>query len=206
MNFATISGPARTLAGVGVLAVATLLLLYLLATTRGGEHPLTLRQDVDLCTLLGDEIWVQLQYPATGAVARSPESAGGDSMVCALELDPVDADDRWARVARGEDAGQVRTIATVSLITTATLRSQSPKADSGRYANTFDAELIASGWSGEALDGPWSWASLYTMNDQAATLLEDDGVVVWTVSRGVAPDDLAGFTRAVAVALRRQTQ
>lgn len=205
MKSAGLSGPVRTLSGVGVLVFAILLLLYLLSATRGGEHPLTLESEIELCNLLGEDLWVELQYPASDAVARRPEPARND-LVCALELDPVDTDDRWARVARGEDAGQVRTIATVTLVTTGTLRKQSPSASSETYAETFDQELVASGWSGEPLDGPWRWASLYTMSEQVATLVEDDGVVLWTVATGVQPDDLAGFSRSAANRLRNPAQ
>ena len=204
MKSAGLSGPVRTLSGVGVLVFAILLLLYLLSATRGGEHPLTLESELELCSLLGDELWAQLQYPASDAVARKPETAR-DALVCALELDPVDADDRWARVARGEDAGQVRTIATVTLMTTATLRQHNPSAASDSYTETFDQELVASGWSGEGLDGPWRWGSLYTMREQVATLVEDDGVVLWTVATGVQANDLAGFTRSAAIRLRNPT-
>ncbi len=205
MKSAGLSGPVRTLSGVGVLVFAVLLLLYLLSATRGGEHPLALETEVELCSLLGDELWVNLQYPASDAVARIPESASND-LVCALELDPVASDDRWARVARGEDAGQVRTIATVTLVTTGTLRKHNPSASTERYAETFDQELVASGWSGEEMEGPWAWASLYTMGDQAASLVEDSGVVLWTVATGVQADDLAGFSRAAAPRLRSSQQ
>lgn len=190
-------------AGIGVLAFAVLAVSSLFVITEGGEHPLALKTDVALCDLLGDDLWHQLEYPASGAVSRPAYGAERDVAVCALELDPVPPGDRWARIARGEDADRVRRIATVTLTTTARLRQQSPQADSKVYAETFDQELVASGWNAREIEGPWSWASVYTRDEEAAaTLTEDRGVVLWVESWGVAPDNLVAFTRTASQRIR----
>jgi len=203
LKFAELLSSRNGIVGVGVLVFAVLAIVYLLSMTKGGEHPLTLQNDLDLCGLLGDDIWLELNYPASDPVSRVPANADPGMLICALELDPVPPGDRFARVARGDDADQVRTIATVTFNTTATLRASNPAARSDSYAEMFDAEVVASGWEGWQIEGPWSWGWLYSKGEeQTATLVEDDGVVLWTTANGVAPDDLVTFTRAVTRRMR----
>lgn len=185
--------------GIGLVAFAVLALLSLLSVSEGGAHPLALKTDVDLCGVLGDDIWAQLAYPAGNPVARAPQAGEADVATCVLELDPVAADDRWGRVARGEDADQTRRIATVTLTTTAALRRQNPALDSEYYARQFDHELVASGWASASIEGPWSWGSVYTLPEaQAATLAEDHGVVLWVTASGVEPMNLIDFSRTAS--------
>lgn len=203
MNRADFLKSRGGLAGIGVLAFAFIAIVSLFAMTGGGDHPLALQSEADLCRLLGDDSWAELGYPAGDPVARVPADARPGAMVCALELDPVPAGDRWARVARGDDADEVRRIATVWLRTTATLRADSAAADSREYAATFDQEMVASGWSAAEVEGPWAWGAVYTMGeDEAAALAEDGGVVLYVTARGVDPDSLVGFTRNVSRRIR----
>jgi hypothetical protein len=125
------------------------------------------------------------------------------TVACALELDPVPPGDRWARLARGDDADEVRRIATVTLMTTAALRQHNPQASSTRYASTFDKELLASGWADERIEGPWFWGTAYTQGEgQAAALVEDHGVVLWVTAAGVEPDHLVSFARSASQRIR----
>lgn len=189
--------------GIGVVAFGLLALSSLFMMTEGGEHPLALKTDVDLCKLLGEDIWAELAYPASDAIVRPPESGVAGGSVCALELDPVPPGDRWGRVARGEDADRVRRIATVRLTTTAELRQQSPNADSAAYAETFDRELVASGWSAAGIEGPWTWGSVYTRDEEnTASLAEDHGVVLWVTAKGVETGNLVAFTRTASERIR----
>lgn len=189
--------------GVGVLVFAILALFSLLTITDGGEHPLAMETDVALCDILGDEVWAKLEYPASGAVARVPEDTVADMIICALELEPVAPDDRWARVARGDDADRVRRIASVMLSTTATLRRQGPGMRSDTYTETFDKELVASGWSGSEIEGSWAWGSVYTMSQgQVAALVEDHGVVIWATARDVSPENMASFAQSATDRMR----
>lgn len=191
------------LVGIGVLAFAVLAIFSLFAMTHGGEHPLALQSEVDLCRTLGEEVWVELGYPASDPVARVPADAAPGAIVCALELDPVPAGDRWARIARGDDADELRRIATVRLSTTATLRAESASADSREYARRFDQEMIASGWNATEIEGPWSWGAVYTLGEgEAAALAEDNGVVLYVTASGVDPGSLAGFTRNASRRIR----
>lgn len=186
-----------------MLTFAVLAVVSLLSLTDGGEHPLALETEVDLCTVLGEDVWTELQYPASDAVAREPGNAPPQDLVCALELDPVAPGDRWGRIARGDDADEVRRIATVWLTTTATLRRENPGADSAAYAETFDRELIASGWSAMQVEGPWTWGAVYTLGeDQAAALAEDHGVVLYVTTTGVERDNLAEFARSASQLMR----
>lgn len=189
-------------AGIGVLAFAFLVIVSLFAMTHGGEHPLALQSEADLCRMLGEDTWAALGYPASDPIARVPADTAPGAIVCALELDPVPAGDRWARVARGDDADKVRRIATAWLNTTATLRAQDPSADSRRYAETFDHEMVASGWSAAGVEGPWSWGAVYTLGEDAAALAEDDGVVLYVTARGVDPESLVAFTRNASRRIR----
>ncbi len=190
--------------GVGLLVFAVLALVSLLNQTGGGDHPLALETDVPLCEILGSDVWVELQYPASDAVVRVPEDSRSDANVCALELEPVAPDDRWARIARGDDAHRVRRIASVMVSTTATLRQRSPDLHSEGYAQTFDQELVASGWSGSRIEGPWTWGAVYTMNEgQVAALVEDHGVVFWATAEGVAPENMVSFTRSASERMRK---
>lgn len=203
MNAAELLRSRNGLVGIGVLAFAVFAVLALLSMTAGGEHPRALDTEVDLCTVLGEDVWSELQYPASGAIVRAPENSPPRELVCALELDPVPHGDRWARLARGDDADQVRRIATVWLNTTATLRRQSPSADSRTYAETFDREMVASGWSAQQVEGPWSWGAVYTMGEQeVAALAEDEGVVLWITASGVSPENLLTFTRSASQRIR----
>ncbi len=75
--------------------------------------------------------------------------------------------------------------------------------DSDNYTQTFDEELVASGWSATEIDGPWSWASIYRKSEQeAASLAEDNGVVLWVTTRGVEVDNLVAFTRTASERIR----
>jgi hypothetical protein len=206
VNFADLLRARPGLVGIGVLTFAVIAIISLLGISKGGEHPLALKTDVALCDVLGDEVWIHLQYPASDAVARVPENVHAGMVTCALELEPVKPGDRWARVARGEDADKVRRIATVILSTTATLRQQSPNAKSETYTETFDRELVASGWTGNDIEGPWSWGSVYTLGeDQVATLVEDHGVVLWVTAKDVAPDNMVSFTRSASERIRQDS-
>jgi hypothetical protein len=199
MQLGSFGNSRSRIVGIGVIAFGILALSSLFMMTEGGAHPLALKTDVDLCKLLGDDIWAELAYPASDAVARPPETGEGGAAACALELDPVPPGDRWARVARGEDADRVRRIATVRLTTTAELRQQSPNADSAAYTETFDRELVASGWSAAEIQGPWTWGSVYTRDEErAASLAEDHGVVLWVTATGVEADNLVAFTRTAS--------
>lgn len=203
MKFAEFLQSKSGLAGIGVLAFAVFAIVSLFALTDGGEHPLALESDVDLCGLLGEEVWVLLGYPAADPVVREPAGEQASELVCAFELDPVPAGDRWARIARGDDAHEVRRIATVRLNTTATLRAQNPSADSRDYAETFDREMVASGWSSTEVEGPWSWGAVYTMgNEETAALAEDDGVVLHVTASEVDPDSLVAFAQAASERIR----
>ncbi len=203
MDSMALASSRNRVVGIGVIAFGLLMLTSLFMMTEGGEHPLALETEVRLCELLGDDIWSELAYPASGAIAREPTNAGADVIACALELDPVPPEDRWARVARGDDADRIRRIATVTLTTTAGLRQHSPNADSDNYTQTFDEELVASGWSATEIDGPWSWASIYRKSEQeAASLAEDNGVVLWVTTRGVEVDNLVAFTRTASERIR----
>ena len=153
-----------------------------------------------------DRIAGQPAQQTSDAVARVPENVHAGMVTCALELEPVKPGDRWARVARGEDADKVRRIATVILSTTATLRQQSPNAKSETYTETFDRELVASGWTSNDIEGPWSWGSVYTLGeDQVATLVEDHGVVLWVTAKDVAPDNMVTFTRSASERIRQDS-
>lgn len=196
MSVSALLGSKSGVVGAGVLAFAVLALVSLFAMTKGGEHPLALETEVDLCELLGPEVWNDLGYPATDPVVREPANAQARELVCALELDPVPPGDRWARVARGDDADKVRRIATVWLNTTATLRASNPSADTSAYCQTFDREMVASGWSATEVEGPWSWGAVYTQGDeQTAALAEDDGVVLYVTATGVDPGNLLAFAQ-----------
>jgi len=189
--------------GVGLLTFGVLALVSLSVMTDGGKHPLALSTEVPLCDLLGDEVWNQLEYPAGNPVARAPQVIDRGMAACVLELDPVPPGDRWARVARGDDADTVRRIATVTLMTTAALRQHNPEASSTRYAASFDKELMASGWAEQKIEGPWYWGSAYTLGeDQAAALVEDHGVVMWVTAAGVQPDHLVSFARGASQRIR----
>lgn len=189
--------------GIGVLTFAVLALVSLLSITDGGDHPLALETDVPLCELLGNEVWVELQYPATDAIARVPEDSQSNSMICALELEPVAPGDRWARIARGDDADKVRRIASVMISTTATLRQQSPNIQSDNYTATFDQELVASGWSASQIEGPWTWGAVYTTSEgKVAALVEDHGVVFWATAKDVSAENMVSFTHSAAEKMR----
>ena len=189
--------------GVGILTFGVLALVSLSVMTDSGKHPLALATDVSLCDLLGDEVWNQLEYPAGNPVARAPAMIDRGLVACALELDPVPPNDRWARLARGDDADKVRRIATVTLMTTAALRQHNPDASSTGYAATFDKELMASGWAEQKIEGPWYWGAAYTQGeDQAAALVEDHGVVLWVMASGVDPDHLVSFARSASQRIR----
>lgn len=196
------------LAGIGLAIFAVLVIVTLLSSTTGDGHPLAQETEFDLCDLLGEDTWVDLSYPASDPVARMPANAEGGMTVCALELDPVPPDDRFARVARGDDADEIRRIATVRMVTTAHLRAANREATTATYVDTFSQELAADGWEAEAIQGPWSWGQVYTMAgeqaaDRAATLVEDAGAVLWTTATGVAPENLVRFTRTAIERIRR---
>lgn len=196
------------LAGIGLAILAVLAIVTLLPSTAGGGHPLASETEFDLCGLLGEDVWVELSYPASDPVARVPANAEGGATVCALELDPVPPGDRFARVARGDDADEIRRIATVRLVTTAHLQATNPEATTGTYVDTFRQELAAEGWEADTIQGPWSWGQVYNMageqaTDRAATLVEDAGAVLWTTATGVAPDNLVRFTRSATTRIRR---
>ena len=192
--------------GIGLIVFGVIAIASLSLVTSGGEHPLALESEVDLCGLLGEDTWLKLQYPASDAVIRVPADAIQDVPVCAMELDPVPANDRWARVARGNDADQVRRVATVMLTTTTILRRQSPDLKTYAYTQAFDQELVASGWLGHSVEGPWRLANIYSLGeDRTAALIEDYGVMLWTTATGVAPENLESFARAAAEILRTPT-
>ncbi len=201
-----------TWAGIGLAILAVLAIVALLPSSAGSGHPLASETEFDLCGLLGEDIWVELSYPASDPVARVPANAEGGTTVCALELDPVPPGDRFARVARGDDADEIRRIATVRLVTTAHLQATNPEATTGTYVDTFRRELASDGWEADTIQGPWSWGQVYTMAgeqaeegvaDRAATLVEDAGAVLWTTATGVAPDNLVRFTQSATNRIRR---
>ncbi|HUF19953.1 MAG TPA: hypothetical protein VMP00_04290, partial [Burkholderiales bacterium] len=195
MKLADFKKSRATLAGVGLVIFAVLAIVTLQSDQRGGQHPLALEAESDLCSLLGEGVWVELGYPAGNPVARVPATDNGDATVCALELDPVPPGDRFARVARGDDAGETRRIATVRLVTNASLQASNPETSTDRYVEAFGRELEADGWSGEETQGPWTWGAMYTApEDRAAMLIEDHGIVLWTTATGVTPDNLVQFT------------
>ena len=206
MKFADLMGSKPGLVGVGVLTFAVIAIVSLVGITKGGEHPLALETDVALCDMLGEDVWIHLHYPASDMIARVADNSQENAVVCALELEPVSPGDRWARVARGDDADKVRRIATVMLTTTAALQLHSPNAKSGTYTETFDRELVASGWISRNIEGPWSWGSVYTLGeDQVATLVEDNGVVIWVTATDVAPDNMVSFTRNASQRIRKES-
>ena len=199
----TMSRSTLRMAGAGVLIFGLLALAMLYSQTDPGEHPLAAEPTVDLCGKLGADVWDLMAYPALDPVVRVPESAGDGDSMCAYEIDPVDPSDRWARVARGEDADRVQQIAVVSLATTAYLRHRGPSVTAASYFETFNNELRADGWERQVLVGPWSRGNIYsTSGDRTATLFEDEGVVVWIASEGVEAPSLEVFSRAVAARLR----
>lgn len=203
MKFEALLRCGSAVSGVGICALVAIAVITVSCSRHSGEHPLARESDVDLCALLGEDVWLQLRYPAADPMVRVPQVAGGDSMVCALELDPVPSGDRFARIGRGEDANEVRTIATVTLTTTARLAEEAPQADSAGFAETLDEELRSDGWAGRELEGPWASASVYTLGeDEAATLVEDSGVVLWTRTAGVEPQALVSFTETVVQRIR----
>lgn len=189
--------------GIGLGVLAVLALVTLLTGPGGGSHPLTSETDVDLCALLGQGVWVDLSYPASDPVARVPADAEAGTLVCALELDPVAPGDRFGRVARGEDADEVRRIATVMLVTNGVLQQNAPEGDTGEYVRVFRDEIAADGWEGSEVIGPWSWGAVYTMaEDRVASLVEDHGVMLWITATGVTRDNLERFTRSAARQVR----
>ena len=146
---------------------------------------------------------MNLSHPASGAIARIPAGSSIESHNCALELDPVPANDRWARVARGADAGKIRQIASVMVLTEADLRRQSPELSTDKYMDTFAAELTASGWDERLVEGPWKRGGQYSLSYQGlAMLIEDDGIVIWITVRDVGEEYLTSFAEAVALKLR----
>lgn len=192
-----------TLAGLGLVIVAILAIVALQSDSGGGQHPLAQEAEADLCGALGEGVWVELGYPAGNPVARVPASENGDPTVCALELDPVPPGDRFARVARGDDADETRRIATVRLVTNASLQASNPETSTDRYVETIGRELKADGWSGEVAQGPWTWGEVYTApEDRAAMLVEDHGIVLWTTATGVTPDNLVQFTETAVQRMR----
>lgn len=198
-------GSKAGLVGIGLLAFGVIAIASLSIMTSGGRHPLALERDVDLCGLMGELTWAQLQYPASDAVARVPENAMQDTATCALELDPVAPEDRWGRVARGEDANEVRRIATVMLTTTAMMRSQSPDARTDAYARTFGDELVTSGWQGREINGPWTTGTLYRLGEtEVSALIEDEGVMLWITASEVTSENLAAFARTTAEMIRQE--
>lgn len=186
-----------------IFAVLALAMLY--SETRVDDHPLAARRSVPLCELLGEEVWHQLAYPATETVIRVPSGQTGVDSVCALELDPVAPGDRWGRVARGESADDVVRIASVSVVTQTDLRHQSPNLTTAYYYETFDKELVASGWEPVSVQGPWTSGKAYSLRENDVSMLvEDRGIVIWITARDTDISDLVAFSSVVAERLSRQ--
>ena len=188
---------------IGVLTFGVIALLSLALILRGGEHPLRQTSNLPVCELLGEEVWTSLSHPASDAIVRIPAGSSIESHTCALELDPVPADDRWARVARGADAGKVRQIARIMVLTQADLWQQSPNISTDEYWETFAKELVASGWTEQLVEGPWKRGGQYLSSySGTALLLEDDGIVIWITAPEIGSEYLTGFAEAVVLKLR----
>jgi len=180
-------------------------LWFLFTVLRGGEHPLAGVPDLVVCDAIDESIWQTLPYAADGGTIRPPASAGGNTNFCAFELDPVPPGDRFARIARGEDADRVREIATVMILTRAALFRQSPATTTAAYTDAWSGEMKASGWPGQGLDGPCTRGELFTGSQgQQGVLIEDDGVMIWITAPDMDTDRLVGFAVEVAADLRKQ--
>jgi len=180
-------------------------LWFLFTVLRGGEHPLASVPEPLVCEAIDESIWQTLPYAAEGGIIRPPASAGGNTNYCAFELDPVPPGDRFARIARGEDADRVREIATVMVLTRAALFRQSPATTTAAYTDAWSAELEASGWPGQGLEGPWQRGELFTGSQgQQGVLIEDDGIMIWITAPDMDTGRLIGFAGAVAADLRKQ--
>jgi hypothetical protein len=120
-----------------------------------------------------------------------------------LELDPLATTDSFARLERGADADRVREIANVMVMTRASLARVDPRSRTDKYADTWSKEMSASGWTGQALEGPWIRGELFADSQgQQAVLIEDDGVMLYITAREIEPARLVTFAEAVATNLR----
>jgi len=179
-------------------------LWFMFSTLRGGAHPLGLEPDPALCEILDTSVWATLPWSEAGGVIRIPTASANSRNQCALELDPVPAGDRFARIERSEDADRVREIATVMVITRAALYRQNPKLTTSDFADGWSAELHADGWQGEMTAGPWQRGELFIGRDgRQGLLIEDDGIMIWITASELTKDNLLLFAGDLATNLRR---
>ncbi len=190
---------------IGVLAVGALLLGFLVYILRGGDHPLALQPELALCEVLDESVWAHLPRPSGDVRIRQPTASPDDASTCAMELEPLRSNNRFERIARGEDADRIRVIASVRVTTRAALWRQGPTMPMREYAQMWSDELAASGGSPSPLQGPWSSGQIFTgTQGQQGVLIEDDGIMIWIQGPEVEQDRLSGFAVAVAQNLRAQ--
>jgi hypothetical protein len=160
------------------------------------SHPLAGSERIDVCALSRPDAMRELLEMPKSIAPGMP--GGGDSAMstpaCHVEL----SDD---------DASPVSRYVTVALITEAGLARQGGRVRSTRYAETWLAEAKASGATLTPVTGPWRTAMRIEMPTRASAgmqlIAEDDGVVFWIGSAGVAAERLTAFASAVARAARQ---
>lgn len=180
--------------GIGLAAV--LLILLGMPLWQGWRaHPLASAVDVDVCALLRDGAMRELLEAPTNITSGMPGVAPSPQTdpACHLEL-------------AGDDALATRFV-TVTLITEAGLARHGGRQRSERFVETWLAEAAASGTSVRELSGSWrrgAWMDASGRSPAVAQLLlDDDGVVWWIRSAGVAQARLAAFASAAANSARQ---
>lgn len=164
--------------GLVLIAVLLPLLAYPLLRTREINHPLSAQLQFDLCARLPPPP-SSLQPP----LHRVGQNANGN-ISC-------------------EYRDQADTLAlSVFLMTTRTASQSGPARTSAIY-ETWMKEVKVSGAT-EVRDhiGPWAMANSYRLGSSQQMLVEDHGVMLSMSSPSLGADDMAGYARESAVALR----
>lgn len=164
--------------GLVLLVVLLPLLAYPLLRTREINHPLSAQLQFDLCARLPPPP-SSLPQP----LHRVGQNANGN-ISC-------------------EYRDQADTLALSVFLTTTRTASQSGPARTSAMYETWMKEVKVSGAT-EVRDhiGPWAMANSYRMGSSQQMLVEDHGVMLSMSSPILGADDMAGYARESAVALR----
>lgn len=178
-------------AGVGILAVGVLLLVFALQSVRGGSHPLAAVADFDLCARLGPQPAAALPALRATPTAKIPGMGATHSATC-----------YWP-IAEARGGAPARHLWLV-LTTQATSRLDGNHGGTARFVELFLEETRATGVDVTEAQGPWKRGATIGSRggDELQLLAEDDGVVLWLSARGVERADLVVFAAAAATRLR----